>query len=417
MARRHRHLLDPLQVERAKPKSKPYRLADGGALYLWVPTSGVKAWQYRYRLGGMQQTATLGKYSKLQGLAWAREEAEKARAKVEAGDHLTRAKALKRVSKTAAAGNTFLVVRQAWVKKEARASHWTPAYKDEVTASLTNHLSELDPLPLADITAAIAAPYLRRVERASPDMAKKVRQRLRSIFDAALEDGIVGANPIPVPKRRKKKEGRRRLPAILAKDGVGKILRAADKADVGKGVRRAHLLAVFTAQRIGEIVPAAWDEVDLDEGIWTIPRDRMKRKDEDRGPHVVPVPPVLLAKMREWRETDNGKAQYVCASTKGNPITREAVEKFYRHTLDLSGKHSPHSWRSVLSTWANDAGEDADVVEAQLDHATGSQVKTAYDRAQRLKRRADLMAWHEQALIAARDGARVVELKRSKTVS
>ena len=40
---------------------------------------------------------------------------------------------------------------------------------------------------------------------------------------------------------------------------------------------------------------------------------------------------------------------------------REAVEKFYRRGLKLTGKHSPHSWRSVLSTWANDAGECAEL--------------------------------------------------------
>jgi len=104
---------------------------------------------------------------------------------------------------------------------------------------------------------------------------------------------------------------------------------------------------------------------------------------------------------------------YVCPSPTGHAsITREAVEKFYRRGLELSGKHSPHSWRSVLSTWANDAGEDPDAVEAQLDHVTGSPTKVSYDRAKRLARRADLMAWHEQALIAARDGAKVIGLKR-----
>jgi integrase len=82
--------------------------------------------------------------------------------------------------------------------------------------------------------------------------------------------------------------------------------------------------------------------------------------------------------------------------------------------LKLSGKHSPHSWRSVLSTWANDGGEDADAVEAQLDHASGGKVKAAYDRAKRLQRRADLMAWHEDALVAARDGAKVVRLRKGK---
>ena len=61
MAKRHKELLGALDVSRAKPKAKPYRLADGGGLYLWVPTTGLKVWQFRYRHGGKPQTATLGK--------------------------------------------------------------------------------------------------------------------------------------------------------------------------------------------------------------------------------------------------------------------------------------------------------------------------------------------------------------------
>ena len=176
-------------------------------------------------------------------------------------------------------------------------------------------------------------------------------------------------------------------------------------------MRRAHLLAAFTAQRISEIVGARWTEVDLEGGVWSIPRDRMKRKDAERGPHLVPIPPKLLETMREWHRSDGTPDGFVCPAPRGDgSITREAVEKFYRRGLNLSGKHSPHSWRSVLSTWGNDAGEDADAVEAQLDHVTGSKVKAAYDRAQRLRRRADLMAWHEDALISARDGAKVLPL-------
>jgi integrase len=177
-------------------------------------------------------------------------------------------------------------------------------------------------------------------------------------------------------------------------------------------VKRAHLLAAFTAQRIGEIVGAEWSEVDLQSAKWSIPRERMKIKDSERGPHEVPLPPRLVAMMREWRREDGADATWICPGHGSEtPITREAVEKFYRRTLGLTGKHSPHSWRSVLSTWASDAGEDADAVEAQLDHGDPNKVKAAYNRAKRYDRRADLMAWHEQALVAARDGAEVVKLK------
>jgi hypothetical protein len=66
----------------------------------------------------------------------------------------------------------------------------------------------------------------------------------------------------------------------------------------------------------------------------------------------------------------------------------------------------------VFSTWAYDAGKEGNVIEAQLDHVIGTKVQAAYDRAQRLDLRRELMAWHEQQLIAARDGAQVVPLQR-----
>ena len=109
MGKRQMHLLTAAGVAGAKPDTKPYRLADGGGLYLWVPPPGVKSWQFRYGHGGKPQTFTVGKLSKMQGLAWARGEADKARSRVENGDHLTRLKGIKKATKRAAAANTFAV--------------------------------------------------------------------------------------------------------------------------------------------------------------------------------------------------------------------------------------------------------------------------------------------------------------------
>jgi integrase len=414
VGKRLRNLLTDRAVRTARARHKAYRLADGGGLFLWVPPTGIKSWQFRYRHGGKPQTATLGKLSDKQGLAWAREKAEEARGRVEEGEHLTRVKALTKANKQAASETTFGSVSETWVACEAREARWTPDYREEVEASLRNHLEKLNALPVAEITAAFAAPHLKRVARNAPDMARKVRQRLRAIFDYAVENGYIAGNPLPAARRRRRGHDRKHLPAVLTKDGVGAVLRAAGRAEASKGVRRAHLLAAFTAQRVGEIVGAKWDEMDLNAGLWTIPRERMKRKDEERGPHQVPLPPVLLSLVKQWRHDDGPEATYVCPAPRGDgAITREAVEKFYRRCLSLARKHSPHSWRTVLSTWANDAGEDADAVEAQLDHATGDKTKSAYDRAKRLARRADLMAWHEQALIAARDGAEILAFKKA----
>lgn len=407
-----RHILTDTHLRNAKPKDKPYRLRDGDGLFLFVPLSGVRAWQYRYLLEGKEQLATLGKANDAQGLAWARAKADDARKLAAAGKHVTVEKRVTRAKRVASDAATFEVTAADWVKVEAKRARWSPDYKGEVEASIKNHLAKLNALPIPEITSAIASPILRRAERLAPDMAKKVRQRLRAILDHAAEDGIITVNPIP-PARRSAKAERKNLPAVLDRKGIGGILRAADVAELTRGVRRAHLLAAFTVQRIGEIVGGEWSEVDLQAGVWSIPRDRMKRKDKERGPHEIPLPPKLLDQMREWRRIDGDKAIYVCPAPRGDGhITREAVEKFYRRGLELTGRHSPHSWRSVFSTWSRDDGQNGDVVEAQLDHVVGTKVAAAYDRAKRLELRRELMRWYEGQLIAARDGATVVALRR-----
>jgi integrase len=154
-------------------------------------------------------------------------------------------------------------------------------------------------------------------------------------------------------------------------------------------------------------------QTDLQAEIWSIPRERMKRQDAQRGPNVIPLPPLLLAQLREWRRTDGDTAVYSAPASRGaGPITREAVEKFYRRTLELTGRHSPHSWRSVFSTWASDAGKDPNVIEAQLDHTIGTKQLAAYDRAKRPEIRRELMDWYEHQLLTARDGAQVVPLRK-----
>ena len=408
-----RHLLTDRQVQNAKPKAKPYRLADGDGLYLYVPLSGASSWQFRYRLGDKPQTATLGRLDRIT-LGQARAKAQDVRTLVADGHHVTAVRRVERAKRAAARTATFGVLSADWLKREARRAKWTADYQQEVKASLDNHLSSLGTLPVAEITTAIAAKPIRKVEDSAPDMATKVRQRLRSIMDYAAEQGLIPINPIPAARRGKRSAQRTHLAAVTDHAGVGAILRAADVAEISRGVRRAHLLAVFTAQRIGEIVGARWDEFDLQAGAWSIPRERMKRKDAQRGPHVVPLPPQLLTLLREWHRADGDGAIYAAPAPHGDgPITREAIEKFYRRTLELTGKHSPHSWRSVFSTWGRDAGKDADAVEAQLDHVIGTKQAAAYDRAKRLEIRRELMAWYEQQLLTARDGAKVVSLRKA----
>jgi integrase len=424
-----KHMLTDRKIRNVKPGEKQ-RLADGQNLYLSTPASGVFSWQLRYRLGGKPQTYTIGKWPTI-SLAEAREVADAARKRVAQGEHLTESKREAKQKRLSERANTFDKIAADWVKREARLQQWTSDYRAEVEASIRNHLAALHRRAIGDIRGAELAAILRAVEERAPQMLEKVRRRLNAILDYAVEQAIIVGNPLPAIRRRRQRE-RRHYPAVTALRSVGQILRDARASDPCKGVLRAHLLLAFTAMRISEIVEARWDEFNLDgvhihsrngieekfsthAGNWVIPRARMKQhRALERGPHVVPLPPELLSTLREWRKADGNAALYVCPAPGDacKPVTAEAVEKHYRRTLRLGGKHSPHSWRATFSTVCREAGKDADTVEAQLDHVVGNKVAAAYDRAKRLELRRELMTWYEGALISARDGATVVSIGR-----
>ena len=409
-----RHLLTDRQIRNLKPKAKPYREPDGENLYLYIAPSGVKSWQFRYRLDGTPQTATLGKWPAV-SLAAARVAADEKRKLAANGEHLTVIKRVAKLKRAADRANTFDAVSADWVTREARRRKWTADYRAEVEASLRNHLAKLNRLPLSEIAAPIVGPILRHVEHKAPHMLEKVKPRLHAIMDYGVEMGVIAGNPLPAAMMRGAKIDRRHFPAVTKLPEIGEILRAARAADACKGVQRAHVLLVYTGQRVSEVIGATWHEMDLEAGDWAIPRERMKQhKNPERGPHVVPLPPYLLAALREWRAADASDATYICPAPRdpSKSITPEAIEKHYRRSLGLAGKHSPHSWRSAFSTTCRDAGKDGDVIEAQLDHVVGNKVQSAYDRARRLELRRELMAWYEATLIAARDGAAVLPIQR-----
>lgn len=407
-----KHQLSDRTVRNAKPRTKPakpYRLFDGDGLALWVSPTGARSWQLRYRHDGKAQTLTLGKLERL-SLAEARIEADKARKLADKGEHLTSVKRVARVTKATTAAQTFDRIAAAWAATEARRKQWSADYVDEVAQSLRNHLHELDRLPITAIQATTVAPILHRLERSAPAMEPRAARRLHAIMDYAVEIGALTQNPLP--RRRSSKAERRNYAAVVDLPSLGEILRAASAKRPRPSVERAHLLLAFTAQRIGEVIGAQWSEFDLQAGVWSIPRDRMKRKDAERGPHDVPLPPRLLALLREWRQADGDAALYVCpARNRRKPIIADAVGKYYRDTLALAGAHSPHSWRSAFSTVCREAQKLADVVESQLDHQVGNNVASAYDRAKRLQPRRELVTWYEATLIAARDGAEVIAMR------
>jgi hypothetical protein len=76
--------LTDLKIRAAKPKDKPYKISDGGGLYLLINTNGAKYWRWKYRIQQKEKVLAIGVYPEVT-LKQARDAQYEARKKLEQG--------------------------------------------------------------------------------------------------------------------------------------------------------------------------------------------------------------------------------------------------------------------------------------------------------------------------------------------
>ena len=316
---------------------KVKRVWDGGGLYLEVRPSGKKVWLLKYRVTDptgkrREKRPTLGEFNPnpkpgYLTLAQARKASVMHKAEIETGHDPAVDKKVAKVERVIEEDATFKKMASDWIIDESRRMEWSSDHEKKVTRSLEMHVfSALGGIPICDIRAKHVFPVMQALRLKSPDMAAKVEQRVRATFDYAVDAGVIDITPLTAKRRSPKKK--KSYPALLNVGQLHKFMAKAEAANLSRGVYQAHLLLAFTCQRVSEVVGATWDEIDFDTALWTVPRNRMKMKEDQRPDQVIPLPPILLSQLRRWHDVSN--SDYVCPGPRsGNPVSREAVEKCY----------------------------------------------------------------------------------------
>ena len=394
------------------------KMADGGGLYITMTNAGNPTWRVNYRLDGKQKVYSIGPYPDVT-LDGARAELREVRALVKEGKDPVTARRLTKADNLAASGSTFATLAEDWLERQK--GEWSGIHYSKSRRALERDVFPyLGKLPVAEITPAMVAGVVERIAKRTGDTAGKILQHIGSVFRLAQARGLRHDNPsTPARELIPKKKLKGRMPALVEFARLGEVLRAAEMARLSPAVRMAHRLIAYTAARISNVVEAQWQEFNLDgeSPEWVIARAQMKAKDRHHD-HRILLCPQIVAELKTWRNlTMAKKTGYLFkGATGGDTITREAIEKAYRVTLQLERKHTPHGWRSALSTLARDAGHARDVVEIALDHIHDSEVALAYDRGERLAQRRALMNWWGSELYRAEHGADVVPIT-SKTAA
>ena len=110
--------LSEFKISKAKSRNKPYKLADGGGLFLLVKPNGSKLWQQKYRHLGKERLLSHGKYPDVT-LAQARQKLHDARALLAEGKDPATKKKLDRITAETQARTTFRLVAEEYLENSA----------------------------------------------------------------------------------------------------------------------------------------------------------------------------------------------------------------------------------------------------------------------------------------------------------
>ncbi len=426
-----RKLTDTFLKRSAKPNTDgtPCNYTDGGGLYLHVKGNDKKWWRYNYRFDGKQKTLSIGSYPEV-GLDVARRHHDEARELLARGVDPSEHKRTTKAIKGDMVGNSFEAIAREYYQKYRNT--WQQSYSDKMMGYFEKDVFPwIGSKPIGEIEAPeIVRLICRQDERGAGGAARKVKQHIQQVYDYAVAVGLATRNPARdiktslVLKPRQVKH----FASIKEPGKVGELMRAIYGYQGQFATCCALKLSALTMLRPSELIKSKWDEIDLDQGMFTIPVKRMKArthiKEANLTAHYVPLCSQAIAILTELKPlTGRGKGGYVFPSirTTEQPMSNNTVNAALRRMGFTKEEMTGHGFRSMASSLLNEMRNsqgmrrwDKDVIERQLAHTEANKVRAAYNHAEYLdERREMLQAWADY-LDGLRAGGQVVPFRKAK---
>lgn len=380
-------------VRNAKPQTKPYKISDSGGLHLLIQTNGAKLWRLAYRFAGKQKTLALGGYPAVT-LQKARKGRDDARQLLADGRDPSVQKRQEKVAARLGGDATFKALALEYLSNQRHAL--SPYYADQLQRRLERDIfPSLGRRPIAEIDALELLDVLRKVEkRGALEQAKRLRQTCGQVFRYAVITRRAKHDPTSGLKGALKPNGRQQHHRTMPRDELPDFLHALDTYDGDPRTALALRLVVLTFVRTSELRAARWEEFEGLEGrepLWRIPAERMKARFE----HLVPLSPQAVAALKELAALPGSDANgflFPSPSRDGCMSNNTMLYALYR--LGWHGRATVHGFRGVASTILNEMGFNPDWIERQLAHDERDEVRGAYNSAQYLPgRRQMLQRW------------------------
>ena len=384
-------MLTDVALKNLKPREKAYKVTDRDGLYVHVSTSGTLTFRLDYRLNGRRETLTLGKYGPT-GISLARAREKTIDAKRAVAEGRSPAQEKQREKRRLKEAKSFGEFGESWLTKAPMA---------DSTRSMRRSIFERELLHvwknrlLHEITPDdLRAHCGKIVDRGAPATAIHVRDILKQIYGFAILHGEKVANPADdvgpasiatfVPKDRS-----------LSPTEIRVMLKQLEHVATLPTIRLGMRLFLLTMVRKSELQDATWDEVDFENAVWTIPKERMKRSKA----HNVYLSQQCLDIMIALK-TCAGNSRYLLPSRYDadapmsratfNRVTYAVVERAQKEGLPLE-PFTVHDLRRTGSTLLNELGFNSDWIEKCLAHEDGRSSRGVYNKAEYEHQRRHMM--------------------------
>ncbi|WP_045446419.1 integrase domain-containing protein [Citrobacter sp. S-77] len=384
--------LTDTEIKKAKPTEKEFTLWDGDGLFLRIKPSGKKIWHLGYTVPLTKKRAkmSLGFYPYLT-LAQARALRDEYLSLLAQGidpqsHNEQKAQALKDATE-----HTFQTVAKKWLDEKIKTSGISQDHAKDIWRSLERNIfPTLGDIPIKEIRPKMLKQHLDPIEqRGVLETLRRIISRLNEIFRYAATEELIEFNPADNLTQRFSKPKKQNMPALPPSE-LPRFIVALANASIRLETRLLIEWQLLTWVRPGEAVRARWTDIDEENRFWNIPAEFMKMK----RPHKVPLSKEAM-RILESMKLISGHREWIFPSIKA-PLSHmhEQTANAAIIRMGFGGELVAHGMRSIARTAAEESSKfRTEVLEAALAHSKKDEIIAAYNRAEYLAERAELMQW------------------------
>ena len=383
-----------IQLKNAKTQASDYTITVDTGLSLLVKNTGSKLWRYRYSFAGKRCMISVGKYPQV-SMKHARLKIHHYQEMLAQGINPSTHKQTEKIIQSSE--KSFQDVVLEWFTKHYKQSN--ERHKQLVLRRMENHIFPLiGKLPVKSIQAPMLFNIIETIQQAGTiETGKRINGICSMVFRYGVAKGYCDRDVTQDYRGMLQTAKSKHLPTLTKPAEIGELLR--DMANYSGTIvtKSALLIAPYVFVRPSEIANSKWEFIDFNTSHWLIPAHLMKMK----RAHLIPFP-SQVKRILEALYPITGHGDYIFPNENDptRPIHTESINKVIRRIEDgkYIGRMVSHSFRSIASTILNENKFRSDVIEKQLAHQEKNKVRDAYNHAEYIEERTEMMQWYADYL-------------------